>query len=54
MKYIIKSKHLAYKKCNRILRIMKLNLFLLFFSLLSVTAETVYPQQEKLSLKIQN
>lgn len=54
MKYIIKSKHLAYKKCNRISRIMKLNLFLLFFCVLSITAGSVYPQQKKLSLKVKN
>ncbi len=54
MNYIIKSKHLANDKCNRISRIMKLNLFLLFFCVLSVTAGSVYPQQNKMSLKIKN
>jgi len=33
---------------------MKLNLFLLFFCVLSVTAGSVYPQQKKLSLKVKN
>jgi TonB-linked SusC/RagA family outer membrane protein len=54
MKEKIKSNLIAYRKCNRILKIMKISTLLFFLCLFSLTAETVYPQQAELSLNLRN
>ncbi len=54
MEEIIKSKQIACKKCDRILRIMKVFSLLFFFCILSMSAENVYPQQKELSLDLRN
>lgn len=54
MKEKIKSNLIAYRKCNRTLKIMKISSLLIFFCLFSLTAENVYPQLGELSLDLKN
>lgn len=54
MKEKIKSDLIACKRCNRVLKIMKISIPLFFLCLFSVTAENVYPQQVELSLDLKN
>lgn len=54
MKEKIKSTLIAYRKCNRTLKIMKISTLLIFLCLFSLTAENVYPQQTELSLDLKN
>ena len=50
----IKSDQIEYKKCNRILKIMKISFFMLFFCLFTMTAGNVFSQQKELSLELNN
>lgn len=54
MEEFIKSKQIAYKKCNRCLKIMKLSTFFLFVCLFSTMAENLLPQQKELTLELRN
>lgn len=54
MKEIIKSNLFVYKKCSRVLKIMKISMLLFFFCLFSLAAENVFPQQTELSLDLKN
>lgn len=54
MKEIIKFKHIAYKKCNRSLRIMKISILLFILCIFSIQAENIYSQQKELSLNLRN
>lgn len=54
MEEIIKSKQIACKKCDRILRIMKVFSLLFFLCILNLSAENVYSQQKELSLDLRN
>jgi TonB-linked SusC/RagA family outer membrane protein len=54
MEEFIKSKQIAYKKCNSSLKIMKVSILMLFICIFSLTAENVYTQQKELSLELRN
>lgn len=54
MKEKIKSNLIAFRKCNRTLKIMKISILLFFLCLFSLTAENLYPQQTELSLDLKN
>ena len=54
MKEKIKSNLIAFKKCNRTLKIMKISTLLFFLCLFSLAAENMYPQQTELSLDLKN
>ncbi len=44
----------AFKKCDRILKIMKISFLMLFFCFFTITAENVFSQQKELSLELNN
>lgn len=44
----------ASKRCNRILKIMKISVFLFFLCLFTLTAENTYPQESAFSLTLKN
>ena len=50
----IKSCLPVSKKCNRLIKIMKISVLLFFFCLFSMTAKNVYSQQAELSLDMKN
>lgn len=54
MKEIINFKHIASKKCNRSLRIMKISILLFILCISGIQAENVYSQQKELSLDLKN
>lgn len=54
MKEIINSNLIAFKKCNRTLRIMKISILLFSLSVFIITAENVHPQITELSLDMRN
>lgn len=54
MKEKFNWKYIIANKCNNILRIMKLSVFLLFLCFFSITAENIYPQQKELSFDLKN
>lgn len=54
MKEKIKLDLIASKKCDRVLKIMKISILLLFLGWFSITAENVQSQQTELSLEIRD
>ena len=54
MKEKIKTDCFANKKCNKLLKIMKVSFSLFFLCIFTMTAETVYPQQAEVSLNLNN
>lgn len=50
----IKSDKHTNKKCNRILKIMKISFLLFFCCFFTITAENIFSQQKELSLNLRN
>lgn len=46
--------HIAHKKCNKTLRIMKISVFLFFLCTFSVFSENAYSQQKEVSINLRN
>ena len=54
MKEKAKTDCFANKKCNKLLKIMKVSFLLLFFCIFTMTAENTYSQQAEVSLRLNN
>ncbi|NLA61922.1 MAG: SusC/RagA family protein, partial [Bacteroidales bacterium] len=54
MKEKIKTDCFANKKCNKLLKIMKVSFSLFFLCIFTMTAENMYPQQAEVSLNLKN
>ena len=54
MKDKIKTNYFANKKCNKVLRIMKISFSMFFLCLFTLTAENIYPQQAEVSVSLKN
>ena len=54
MKEKIKTDCFANKKCNKLLKIMKVSFSLFFLCIFTMTAENMYPQQAEVSLNLNN
>lgn len=54
MKEKIKNHAIAYKNCNRILKIMKISFLMMFLCFFTITAENIYAQQAEVSLNLKN
>ena len=54
MKEKIKTDCFANKKCNKLLKIMKVSFSLFFLCIFTMTAENMYPQQAEVSLNFKN
>lgn len=52
MEEIIKSKQIAWKICNRTVRIMKISILFIMLCIFGVNAENLYSQQKELSLNL--
>ena len=54
MKEKAKTDCFANKKCNKLLKIMKVSFLLLFYCIFTMTAENTYSQQAEVSLRLNN
>ena len=50
----IKNDYFANKRCNKVLRIMKISFSMLFLCIFAMTAENIYPQQAEVSVNFKN
>lgn len=54
MKEKIKTNYFANKRCNKVLKIMKISFSMFFLCVFTLTAENIYPQQAEVSLDLKN
>lgn len=54
MKEKIKTNYFANKRCNKVLKIMKISFSMFFLCVFTLTAESIYPQQAEVSLDLKN